>query len=161
MDITFYVSVISWLTFWLFSFLAIMKNAGKTLCGHISIWTMFFKFIDFEKDRESKQGRGRERGWGGIPGRFNTVSGRHRLKLKNREIITWAKTKSRTLNWLIPSDTPCMDKFLISLGYLSRNRIEWSFSSSVSHFEELPNLSKEDVPFVRSHQKYVRISVSH
>ena len=52
--------------------------------------------------RERGRGRGRQRGRQRIPSKLHTVSAEPHVGLKfmNREIITWAKTKSRALNRL-------------------------------------------------------------
>ena len=68
----------------------------------------FFKFIySFWGGRGSKGGRAR------IPSRLCTASAQPYvgLKLMNHEIMTWAKTKSSTLNWLSHPGTPAKTIF--------------------------------------------------
>ena len=50
----------------------------------------------------------REKGRKGIPSRFHTVSAQSNigLELTNCEIMTWAKVKSKMLNWLSHPGAP-------------------------------------------------------
>ena len=58
---------------------------------HLSraLWSLkkkfFFKFIHFERNRESKQGEGRERGRERIPSKFCTVSTEPNAELEVRK----------------------------------------------------------------------------
>ena len=60
---------------------------------------VIYLFILTERERQCKQGRGRERGRERIPSRFCTDSTEPHAGLNrtNCEIMTWAETKSRTL----------------------------------------------------------------
>ena len=74
------------------------------------VLNIFLNFIYFEREGESasREGAERERGRERIPRRLHAVSREPRagLKLMNREIMTWAQIKSRTLNWLSHPSAP-------------------------------------------------------
>ena len=68
----------------------------------------FSLFISRERRRKEEWGRGRKRGRDRIPSRLCTISSEPHAGLypTNCEIMTWAKIKSWTLNWLSHPATP-------------------------------------------------------
>ena len=78
-------------------------------------FSIFFKFIYFERDREHEheKKRGRERGREKIPTRIHAVSPEPNLGLNpmNHEIMTSAKIKSGTLNQLSDPGAPKLSNF--------------------------------------------------
>ena len=75
-----------------------------------------FLFIlrETEMKREHKQRRGTERKRERIPSRLCNVSTEPdvRLELMNFKIMTWAKTKSQSLNWLSHPGAPIFERLL-------------------------------------------------
>ena len=89
-----------------------------------------FIYLFWERERESKQRRGRERGRQRIPSRLHAVSAEPDvgLELTNREIKTWAEVKIWTPNRLSHPGTPVLPR---CISHLAECRVHSSTSKSM------------------------------
>ena len=115
-----YFLLVPW-AYLFYNFLEFLQhNTDSQSCFlFISYFFLFsFKkmFIYFwERQKESKWGRGRERGRQRIPSRLRAVCTEPIVGLKHTgcKIMIWAKTKSQMLNWLKHPGAPILYFFLV------------------------------------------------
>ena len=117
-------------------------------------------FILRERERARasahEQGRGREQRRERIPSRLCTVSTQPDtgLGLTTREIMTWVKTKSRTLNWLSHPGTPTsVDPHTTEAGeqcgFWSQTDTVLSFCSTMCRMSQLVKFSDRGSPTIK------------
>ena len=103
-------------------------------------------FICFERERESAcpSRAGAEKRRGRIPSRLLTVSVRAGAgpEVTKCQIMTWAETKSQTLNWLSPSGTP----WVTILKFPSFQRGDFTHSWPYSNLTHTLERKSEHIP---------------
>ena len=106
-----------------------------------SLLIIFFSFIYFERERARAGNRQRERGRERISSRLHGISTEPNVRgMTNHDIMTWAETKSRMLNWLSHSGVQVCCNVLYGVLDLLFSVYSVLFSLPLLHFLTLVGL---------------------